>query len=137
MDPTASLAADPNPDLGCERTQIRIWVRSGGRFSANGRFRGQRITLKLKSLVEENSLSFAPQLMWTQILIWVRQEHKRGFGSERALARCRRQAYLPGAIQNLRTGKLTTTASRVLTTEAMVPASVASMPRLCWQKLMT
>ena len=49
----------------------------------------------------------------------------------------RRRAYLPGAIQNLRAGKLTTTASRVLTTEAMVPASVASMPRLCWQKLMT
>ena len=116
---------------------MRIWVRSGGHFSANGRSRGQRITFKLKFLVEENSLSFAAQLMWTQILFWVRGEHKRGFGSYRALARRRRQVYLLGAIQNLRTGKLTTTASSVLTTEAMVPASVASMPRLCWQKLMT
>ena len=118
-------------------TQMRIWVRSGGHFSANGRFRDQRITLKLKSLVAGHPLSLVPQLMWTQLLIWVRSEHKRGFGSDGALAGRRRQAYLPGAIQNLRTGKLTTTASSVLTTEAMVPASVASMPRLCWQKLIT
>lgn len=45
--------------------------------------------------------------------------------------------YLPGAIQSLRTGKLTATASRVFTTEAMVPASVASVPSALWQKAIT
>lgn len=55
-----------------------------------------------------------------------------GLGSGRP-----RPAYLPGVIQNLRTGKLTTTASRVFTTEAMVPASVVSMPSAPWQKDIT
>ncbi len=41
--------------------------------------------------------------------------------------------YLLGAIQNLRSGKLTMTASKVLTTEAMVEASAASMPKEPWQ----
>lgn len=45
--------------------------------------------------------------------------------------------YLPGAIQNLSTGKLTTTASSVFTTDAMVPESVASIPSVAWQKLIT
>ena len=57
-------------------------------------------------------------------------------------ADCRRQKgrlvrvlpYLLGAIQNLRSGKLTMTASSVLTTEAMVEASAASMPKEPWQK---
>ena len=57
-------------------------------------------------------------------------------------ADCRRQKgrlvrvlpYLLGAIQNLRSGKLTMTASKVLTTEAMVEASAASMPKEPWQK---
>ena len=41
--------------------------------------------------------------------------------------------YLLGAIQNLRSGKLTMTASKVLTTEAMVEANAASMPKEPWQ----
>lgn len=51
--------------------------------------------------------------------------------------RVRGYSFLPGAIQSLRTGKLTTTAARVFTTEAMVPESVSLMPRVCWQKAMT
>ncbi len=41
------------------------------------------------------------------------------------------------AIQNFRRGKLTTTARRVLTTEATVPARVALIPRVPMQKSVT
>ena len=48
-----------------------------------------------------------------------------------------RKPYLSGAIQNLRSGKLTTTARRVLTTEAIVPASSAPMSHVLSQKAVT
>lgn len=47
------------------------------------------------------------------------------------------RGYLLGMIQNLRSGKLTMTASSVFTTEATVPERPASQPKVVWQKLIT
>lgn len=64
-------ASDSNQDLGSGRTQIQIWVRSGGHFSVSAARLGCEINSRAKLFIDKNDQPQRPPRRRTQIRIWV------------------------------------------------------------------
>ena len=64
-------ASDSNQDLGSGRTQIQIWVRSGGHFSVSAAHLGCEVNSRAKLFIDKYDQPQRPPRRRTQIRIWV------------------------------------------------------------------